>query len=214
MSVDLSDLTKAFTENWTRVAFSRLRYLSRNASEEELAEFFSDLLVKAAECRHRGDWEEMERFLEGWEDWLVARSAARMEFLEAGETPWTPLSKPISQCRIALVTTGGIYLEDQAPFEAANDISFREIPAETPQERIRVSHPGYDISGPQEDVNCVFPLHRFQELEAEGAIGALSETHYSFMGLIRDPGLLQETPQEVARRMKAEGVDAVFLAST
>ena len=47
-----------------------------------------------------------------------------------------------------------------------------------------MKHRGYDISGPQEDINCVFPMQRLLEMEAEGVIGELAPTAYSFMGLI------------------------------
>ena len=66
-----------------------------------------------------------------------------------------------------------------------------------------------------EDINCIFPTDRFAELEAEGFIGKLAETSYSFMGLIPDPNeLVSRTAPEAARRLREAGVDAVFLAST
>jgi hypothetical protein len=34
----------------------------------------------------------------------------------------------------------------------------------------------------QEDWNVVFPLDRLNELAAEGTIGSVAATHYSFMG--------------------------------
>ena len=61
----------------------------------------------------------------------------------------------------------------------------------------------------------MFPLDRFIELEREGVIGELAEDNYSFMGFIQRPDLLMtETAPEVARRLKADGVQAVVLTST
>ena len=66
-----------------------------------------------------------------------------------------------------------------------------------------------------EDINCIFPIDRFRELEAEGVIGGLAEISYSFMGLIPDPAsLINDTAPDAARRLKDAGVDAAFLAST
>ena len=72
-----------------------------------------------------------------------------------------------------------------------------------------VAHLHYDLSGPREDRNCVFPIDRAAELHAEGHIGSLADTYYSFMGFIMRPDLLaSETAPEAARLLKADGVDA------
>ena len=80
---------------------------------------------------------------------------------------------------------------------------------------MRVKHRGYDTTGPEADINCVYPLHRFRELEAEGIIGELAPTGYSFMGLINNTdGLMEETAPEMARRLREASVDAVFVTAT
>ena len=194
--------------------FSRIRYISRFASEEELAEFLNQLLVQAVEAREAGSVQEMGDFLEQWENFATARYAENLKVPDSDGIPWAPLVKPLREARVALVTTGGIYVEGQEPFERGEH-AFRELPKDTPVDQFRVRHWGYDISGPQEDVNCVFPIERLRELEAEGVIGELAGINYSFMGLIPDPGpLVQESAPEVAQRLKAAQVDAVFLTST
>ena len=62
------------------------------------------------------------------------------------------------------------------------------------------------------DKNLAFPLDRFRELEAQGAIGELNHRHFSFMGSIVGPRrLIDETAPLVARRLREDGVDAVLL---
>ncbi|HEX9777941.1 MAG TPA: hypothetical protein VGA63_07315, partial [Geopsychrobacteraceae bacterium] len=34
-----------------------------------------------------------------------------------GDVPWTELARPLSACRVALVTTAGIHHKDQPPFD-------------------------------------------------------------------------------------------------
>ena len=59
------------------------------------------------------------------------------------------------------------------------------------------------------------PINRFQELAAEGFIGALAPTAYSYYGYQMDPSvLLNETMPKVAADMQAEGVDAVLVTPT
>lgn len=61
--------------------------------------------------------------------------------------PWTPLVKPLSKCRVALVSSGGIYQKDDVPFDLARERreplwggpSFREIPRGVAREDIRVA---------------------------------------------------------------------------
>ncbi|MBI4278192.1 MAG: hypothetical protein HY660_07020 [Armatimonadetes bacterium] len=213
--MDAQDLIAALVKNPNTAPFSRIKYIGRYLSEEEIAAFFNGLWVRAVECRDAGNWEGLAAYLEEYEEEAMRRFAARLTFLQSQGIPWAPLGKPLRSCRVALVTTGGFYVEGQEPYAPEDDVSWREIPRATPQERIRILHRGYDISGPQQDVNCVFPLHRFEELEAEGVVGEVAAVHYSFMGLIRNPEpLVRETAPAVARRLKEAAVDAVFLTST
>ena len=51
----------------------------------------------------------------------------------------------------------------------------------------------FDRAGFAEDVNVVFPIDRFRELEASGTIGSMADVHYSFMGAYLEPmGLCAE----------------------
>ena len=206
---------KEMLSNPGTVAFSRIKYIPRLASEEKIAEFINGLFLEAVKAKYNQDWEELGKFLEKWEDFAIELQFSGMQFPESPDIPWAPLNKPLNRCRIALVTTGGVYIEGQTPYSETNDISYREIPRDTPKETFRIWHPGYDKEPALEDINCIFPIDRFKELEAEGVIGELAETNYSFMGLIRDTErLMNESASEVGRRLRDSGVDAVFLAST
>jgi len=201
-----------------KVPFSRIKYIARYGTPEDMAKFLRGLYLTTMESKDSGAWEDLSLYLEEWETWAMALRASNMQTPDFESIPWAPLTKPLHQSSFALVSTGGIYVEGQEPYDVDSedgDYSFREIPRDTPQERIRVRHPSYDISGPLTDINCVLPLHRFRELKSEGVIGDLSPSSYSFMGLIRQPeALMEETAPEVARRLKEAGVDAAFLTST
>ena len=212
MPVDLTELMADLAGSGrAKIPLSRLTFLRQVATEEELAQLFTDLLVKAAEGKYADQWDDLVRFLEDWEDRILARLAEGGTFPDTSEVPWTPLSKPLSQMRIALMTSGGLYLDGQEPFVLSNDPTYREIPRESMQRDIRVAHSGYDVNGPLHDMNCLLPLRRFEELEKEGIIGSLAETNFSFNGSIPDVTNLQAWPREVAGKMRQEGVDAVVL---
>ncbi len=96
------------------------------------------------------------------------------------EAPWTPLAKPIRECRVALVSSGGFYAKDQPPF-VENDPSFRLVPVETRREDLRIYHHGYRDDDADRDPNCVFPIERLRELAATGEIGSVAEAAVSFV---------------------------------
>lgn len=131
--------------------------------------------------------------------------------------PCTPLGKPLSEARVALVTSAGVSLPGQQGFDHSikgGDTSFREIPNTVETQTLVETHrsPGFDHTGIAADRNLAFPLDRFRELEADGVIGELNHRHFSFMGSIVMPRkLIDETSVEVARMLRADGVDIAFL---
>ena len=98
------------------------------------------------------------------------------------DAPWTPLTKPLSECRVALASSAGVYRVDQVPFHARDDTSIREIPKDVAVGDLRVAHFGYRTEDAKKDPNCVFPVERLRELEGEGFIGELADPAYTFMG--------------------------------
>ncbi len=128
-------------------------------------------------------------------------------------SPNTPLSLPLNECKVALITTAGFYLSEQNPFER-NDCTYREIPNSIQTKDLIAGHKSdaYDERGIENDPNLAFPLDRFRELETEGKIGSLNHRHFSFMGSITKPKqLIDKTAPEVAQLLKADGVDVAFL---
>ena len=69
----------------------------------------------------------------------------------------------------------------------------------------------FDRTGLQEDWNVAFPIDRLRELAAEGTIGSMADTHYSFMGAT-DPLQMEPHARELAGRLKQDKVDSVLLA--
>ena len=135
--------------------------------------------------------------------------------------PWTPLAKPLNECRVSLVTTAGIYVKDvDPPFDVERekrepmwgDPTYRRIPRDVRQEQIGASHLHINNRDLLEDMNTVLPIERLLELEAEGVIGSLAPTSYSFMGYqMNNAEWREKYGPEVAGLMKDEAVDAVLL---
>ncbi len=133
------------------------------------------------------------------------------------DTPVTPLTKPLNECKLALLTTGGLHLKTDRPFDTkfeGGDCSYRMIPGNVRHEDLMVTHESYDHKFINEDLNCVFPIERMREYVKEGRIKSLSEEHYSFMGHIYATDDLMKNSREVGERLKKLGVDIAFLTPT
>ncbi len=132
---------------------------------------------------------------------------------ERRETPpWTPLDKPLSECRILLIGSGGVYRTGQIAFHTKDDTSLRVIDTTTNTADLRTAHFAYDQADARNDANCVFPLDRLRELTDEGVIGGLTEESYGFMGGIYSTRRLEsETVPALLERCKAQEPDLVLL---
>lgn len=148
---------------------------------------------------------------------LIRRTHPDFEFIVFNDSPITPLNKPLQECKLAIITTGGIHLKSDIPFymkEPGGDCSYRIIPDDTVDDDIRVSHKWYNHKFITSDINCVFPIDRMREYARKGVIGALSEKHYSFMGHIYETGPLVKNVKKVGDRLKKLNVDIAFLTPT
>ncbi|GAB4112488.1 MAG: glycine/sarcosine/betaine reductase selenoprotein B family protein [Roseiflexaceae bacterium] len=147
---------------------------------------------------------------------LARNWGKRFDALDATEVPLVMLRKPLAQCRIALITTGGVHLRSQPGFDmndSRGDASFRVIPADTALEQITITHDYYDHRDADRDLNILFPIGHVRQLVAAGHIGSLA-TCYGFMGHIEPPHvarLLEQTAPQVVGMLRQERVDAVFL---
>ena len=122
------------------------------------------------------------------------------------------VEKPLSEKRIAIVTTAGLNYRNDSKFDLI-DASYRAIPRTIDSSSILMSHSSvnFDRTGFQEDINVVFPIDRFKELEARGVIGSLADINYSFMGGGLLPHVYEPSARELAQLLRADGVDAVFV---
>ncbi len=129
-----------------------------------------------------------------------------------GSPVWTTPTKPLSQMRIALITTAGLHYRDDRVFDLA-DATFRPLDGDENPDALVMSHSSvnFDKTGFTEDVNLVFPLTRFNELVDDGVVGSLASVHYSFMGAGLLPQAYEASAAQVAGMLKQDNVDAVFL---
>ena len=131
--------------------------------------------------------------------------------------PWSPLTKPLGECRLALVSSAGFVLPRQPGFDSApagGDYSFREIPGDVEASTLVDCHrsDAFDHAAMRRDPNLAFPVDRVRELAQRGRIGSVASRHISFMGSISAPGrLVRFTAPEAAQVLVQDQVDVALL---
>lgn len=141
------------------------------------------------------------------------------EWQTFADAPWKHLSKDISESKVALLTTGGIYnWKATKHFNLADengDPTFREIKKNVSQEDIRIAHRHVELKASVAlDVNCLFPIDLLLEMEKERKISAVSESHFSLMGEVKDPGpILDESVPKIIKQLNKFMVDVVIVSA-
>jgi D-proline reductase (dithiol) PrdB len=126
--------------------------------------------------------------------------------------PWQPIQKPLSECRLGLIASGGIYIAGQRAFHYKDDVSLRTIPTNVETSNLRATHFAYDLADARNDPNVVFPIDTLRGLVDNGAIGQLADNAYTFMGGIYSARRARdEVGPELARRLVEDHVDVALL---
>jgi D-proline reductase (dithiol) PrdB len=138
-------------------------------------------------------------------------------FRTADWKPGARLEKPLSQSKLTIISSAGLYLPSQPPFDLSTrggDSFFRELPNALDVHQLKIAQRSsdFDQTGAMKDANLVFPLDRFRELVEREEIAELNHRHFSFMGSITAPGrLLSHSAPQVAQMLQEDRVDAAFL---
>jgi hypothetical protein len=194
--------------------------------DEEAGQFFQELLWRIGDFLNDGDRTPLVEHVRDWQDQAYSGQEPTWVY---EDRPFIPLAKPLNQTRLALITSTGHFVagDDPRPFgveamtqeEAMTRINeftssapqLSHIPLDTPAGQLRVRHGGYDIRGAQADHNVLFPTERLRELAAEGVIGALHPTAYSFVGATAQTRLNKQSGPQWLEMFRGEGIEAALL---
>ena len=125
--------------------------------------------------------------------------------------PWVE-GPPLSERRVAIVSTAALHRTEDRPFTFDPGDYYRVIPGDIGAADLMMSHvsTNFDHSGFQQDWNVLFPIDRLQELAEEGIIGSVADFQYSFMGSV-DPMQMEQEARGLAAIVKKDNVDALLL---
>ena len=108
---------------------------------------------------------------------------------------WCPITKPVSESKVALLSSAALRLTHQKMFIPREDMSYRRIPSDPETGEITIDHHSGIGRVPKQDPEIVFPRTALAELAQRGIIGSLAPFHFSFMGGVRRP---QEIENDLA----------------
>lgn len=131
------------------------------------------------------------------------------------DQPEAALTKPLRNCKVALLTSAGAHVKSDTPFDVDNpagDHTYRVIPSDTEEEDLTVTHIYYDTKHAKIDPSIVFPLKQLNALAQDGVIGSVADVNIGLNGGILDTKLVEiESIPKVVERLKEENVDVALL---
>jgi hypothetical protein len=134
------------------------------------------------------------------------------------EVPFAPLSKPLAECRIGLITTAAPYRPgrgDQGPGAAYNAAAkfYRVYSADSAHDHdLRIAHVGYDRAHTTaQDPNAWFPLPALRRAAADGRIGAVAPRFHGAPTNRSHRATLDRDCPELLARCREDRVDGVVL---
>ncbi len=132
------------------------------------------------------------------------------------DVPFTPLGKPLSQCRVGLVTTSEMAIVDQPSAwdedDAARDVY--ALPMDTPVVALFSRKEAYDrYATTLEDVDSYLPLTHLRALVAQGRLGGLAPRFQVIYSQYSQRKTMTVDAPEILRQMQADRVDVAVLTA-
>jgi D-proline reductase (dithiol) PrdB len=127
----------------------------------------------------------------------------------------TPLNKPLAQCRVSMLTSGGVSHCSMPTWDAyaRNDFRLDTVDPSATAADFQVSDSYYDTADAEVDPNTVFPIDRLRELDADGTIGSVAPRLWSgFMGRIyKRTHVVEVAAPALAAELHDDDVDLLLL---
>jgi glycine reductase len=133
--------------------------------------------------------------------------------------PHAAAIKDLKNATIALVTSGGIVPKGNPDhIEASSATKYGEYSIEgvssVTAEGYATAHGGYDPTYANSDPNRVLPVDVLRQMESQGVFKRLYPYFYTTVGNGTPVANAKRFGQEIASKLKKDGVDAVILTST
>ena len=132
--------------------------------------------------------------------------------------PFAPMTKPLAQCRIAIVTTAAPFQPDkgdQGPGAAYNGGAkfYRVYSGDTAHDHdLRISHIGYDrVHTTATDANSWFPLPALRRAAASGRIAGIAARFHGAPTNRSHRVTIETDAPEILNRIREDGADIAIV---
>lgn len=123
-----------------------------------------------------------------------------------------PLSRPLREMCVALITSAAIREESQQPFPRSTDASYRKIRSDAAATELHVDHRSPFGNAARKDPETVFPLKALKTAADQGLIGKVAPFHFSIYGGIQRYREIEEKLAPVlSRELARERVNLAVL---
>ena len=129
------------------------------------------------------------------------------------EVPFAPLSKPLNESTLALITTASPF--DRQSEKSDGIVAPKEVssgPTDAPPKRLYTDDLSWDKEATHtEDLDSYFPIHRLRELVDAGRIGQLASRYHGVPTEYSQRRTMEEDAPEILRRCLEDRVNAAVL---
>lgn len=130
------------------------------------------------------------------------------------DVPFTLLTKPLTECRVGLVTTAG---KAKPPGAVAAILAKKDLyaePVNPPPQSLFTDDLGWDNKATHtEDVESFVPVKRLSEYAATGRIGSASARFYGVPTDYSQSRTLERSAPQILQWCREDGLDAVLLSA-
>lgn len=157
------------------------------------------------------------RYIEKTRDYYLSQGYEKpYQWANYDDVPFTPLAKPLSECRVTLVSTSEISIlgEDDPEDETRMGIvgGTYTIPADLPADRLYSPSRSFDQAATTlEDVDAFYPTTRLHEAVERGRIGGLTTRFHGVFNAYSQRRTRERDAPQVLERCREDGADVAIL---
>jgi hypothetical protein len=130
------------------------------------------------------------------------------------DVPFTPLQKPLTECRVGLVTTAGRPKPSDPVAAMLAPRALYADPTDPPPQRLFTDDLFWDKKATHtKDVDCFLPVNRLREYAASGRIGSVSPRFYGVPTDYSQSRTLENYAPQILEWCREDGLDAVLLSA-
>ena len=131
------------------------------------------------------------------------------------DVPFLPLTKPLAESRVVLITTSQITTRDVAKKEGdgmQNVGGMYSLPADTPLDQLYSPADNYDrVATTLDDVDAFYPTSALHQAVTSGRIGSLTKRFHGVYNAYSQRRTQERDIPAVLERCREDGADAAVL---